>query len=921
MSGDGRAAVAGGVSLVEDLFRRPVGPLDALFKPRSVALIGATETVGTVGRTLLRNLLATPFGGTVYPVNMKRATVLGVPAYRSVGDIPASVDLAVIATPARTVPGIIRQCVERDVRAAVVISAGFREVGLAGAELEREILAEARRGGIRVVGPNCLGVMSPPTGLNATFAAGMAQPGNVAFLSQSGALLTSVLGWSVREHVGFSALVSVGSMLDVGWGELIDYFGGDPRTHAIVMYMESIGDARAFMSAAREVALAKPIVVIKAGRTEAASHAAVSHTGALTGADDVLDAAFRRAGVLRVDDIEQVFDLAEMLAKQPRPRGPRLTVITNAGGPGVLATDALIANGGELASVSADTVSQLGAVLPPSWSHGNPIDVLGDATPQRFAAAFEIAEHAPGSDGLLVILTPQDMTDPTATAQCLAPYAHLEGKPVLASWMGGPEMDDAVGLLNRAGIPTFTFPDAAARAFCDMWRYADNLRALYETPEASSSDPERHPGEARAVIDRARTEGRTLLDELEAKQVLASYGIPTVPTMVAGTDAEAVEAAEQLGFPVVLKVWSRTVTHKTDVGGVKLNLGDAAAVAGAFREIRQAVEARAGKNSFLGVTVQPLVDTRDAYELIVGSTVDPQIGPVLLFGSGGELTEVMQDRALALPPLTRTLARRLMEGTRIFRALRGVRGRAGLDMPALESLLVRFAELVVSQPWISEVEINPLLASARGLVALDARIVLHPDTLSAADIPRPVIRPYPTEYVWATTASDGTPIVVRPIRPDDEPLVAAFHGTLSSDTVADRYMNYSRLEERIEHTRLARVCFVDADRELVLVAEHTIASGVREIVAIGRLSRGGPASRDAVAEAEFALVVGDRWQGRGIGRLILGRLVEIAPGEGIRRIQGFILPHNTRMQRLCTRLGFAVTASEPADVVEATLSV
>ncbi|HSS39167.1 MAG TPA: CoA-binding protein, partial [Polyangia bacterium] len=468
---------AAGTSLAHDVLRQSQAhPLDPFFRPRSVALIGATDKPGSVGRTLLHNLITTPFGGTVYPVNPKRESVLGVRAYASVAALPSAVDLAVIATPAPSVPAVVGQCADRGIPAAVIISAGFHESGPSGAALERELLAQARRGRMRIIGPNCLGVMSPLTGLNATFAAGIALPGKVAFLSQSGALLTAILDWSLRERVGFSAFVSLGAMIDVGWGDLIDYLGDDPRTRAIVLYMESIGDARAFLSAAREVGLTKPIIVIKAGRSAAASRAAASHTGALTGSDEVLDAAFRRCGVLRVNDIGDVFRLADVLGRQPRPSGPRLTIVTNAGGPGVLATDALVAGGGELAALSAETFERLDAALPAAWSHANPLDILGDADPPRYAAALEIAAADRASDGLLAILTPQDMTDPTLTAESLAKHGQIEGKPVLASWMGGADVAAGVDILNRAGIPTFQFPDDAARTFCQMWRHADNLR-------------------------------------------------------------------------------------------------------------------------------------------------------------------------------------------------------------------------------------------------------------------------------------------------------------------------------------------------------------------------------------------------------------------------------------------------------------
>jgi len=890
------------IAAAHDVFRTGRHPLEPFFFPRSVAVIGATEKEGSVGRTLVLNLKASSFRGALHLINPKHETVLGMKAYPSVEAVPGPVDLAVIVTPAPTVPGIVAACAARKVAAAVIISAGFRETGPAGAELEARIMEAARRGPMRIIGPNCLGVMSPATGLNATFAAGMALPGNVALLSQSGALLTAILDWSLREQVGFSAFLSLGLMADVGWGDLIDYLGDDPRTRAIVMYMESIGDARAFLSAAREVAMTKPIIVIKAGRSQAASRAAASHTGALTGSDEVLDAAFRRAGVLRVNDIGEVFHLAEVLGKQPRPSGPRLAIVTNAGGPAVLATDALVGCGGQLAELDFATIASLDAVLPAAWSHANPVDILGDANPQRYATALGLTAAAPASDGLLAILTPQDMTEPTLTAEALRQHAHIAGKPVLASWMGGAGVAAGVEILNRAGIPTFEFPDEAARAFCQMWHYADNLRGLYETPERRH-ESESRPDATGAVLAAARAAGRSLLDESESKQVLESYGIATVPTRTARSESQAVELARELGYPVVLKLWSRTITHKSDVGGVKLGLGDGQAVANAYREIERAVTALAGPRAFGGVTVQPSVDRRAGFELILGSALDPQFGPVLLFGAGGELVEIFRDQALALPPLNTTLARRLIERTRIHRALAGTRGRARVDLDTLARTLVRFGDLVVENPLIREIDVNPLLASAGGVLALDARVILHPPEVALPDLPRPAIRPYPTEYVSAGTLGDGAPIVIRPIRPEDEPLMVGFHATLSEQSVRQRYLQGVSLDERTAHQRLVRVCFVDYDREMALVVERRAPDGERRIVALGRLSR---ERVKGATGAEFALLVGDPWQGSGVGRQLLSRLIEVAAREGITRIYAEVSGDNLRMQRLCARLGFTL---------------
>lgn len=884
------------------LHQRGRHPLDAIFSPRSVAVVGASERPGSVGRTLLWNLLSNPFGGTIYPINPRRPNVLGVKAWPSLRELPEPVELAVIVTPSTAAPGLMRECAELGVKGAIIISAGFKEIGPAGVKLEQEVLEIARQARIRVVGPNCLGVMRPPGGLNATFAGAMARPGNVAFISQSGALLTAILDWSMREAVGFSAFVSVGSMLDVGWGDLIDYLGDDPRTRSILIYMETIGDARAFLSAARGVALRKPIILIKAGRTAQAAQAAASHTGALAGSDEVLSAAFRRAGVLRVASIADLFHMAEVLAKQPRPEGRRLTLLTNAGGPGVLATDALVSGGGELARLSEKTMAELDTFLPPQWSHGDPVDILGDADPERYARALEVAGRDENSDGLLVILTPQDMTEPTQTADRLKPYARL-GKPVIASWMGGSEVAAGEHILNDAGIPTFGYPDTAARIFNYMWRYSANLAALYETPALAEDPPGRE--EAAALVREARQAGRALLTEHESKRLLAAYGIPTVPAHVAANVDAAVAHAEALGYPVVLKLHSRRITHKTDVGGVKLDLRSAEAVRQAFREIRARLQAMGQPDAFEGVTVQPMVKL-EGYELILGSSLDAQFGPVLLFGLGGVLVEVFRDRALGLPPLNTTLARRMMERTRILEALRGIRGRAPVDLGALEKILVRFSQLVVEQRFIKEVDINPLLASSERLVALDARVVLHGPEVAEAELPRLAIHPYPKQYVERWRTRSGDEVTIRPLRPEDEPRMVEFHKTLSEQTVFLRYAGMMRLDQRVAHERLARICFVDYARELALVAERS--SG--EILGIGRLTR-IPGTEDG----EFALVISDPIQRQGLGTEMLRRLVNVGSDWGLRRIVADILRQNEAMQHVCRNLGFEILQGRLGDGV------
>jgi acetyltransferase len=917
------------VDPAHDILRTEGQPLDIIFSPKTVAVIGATERVGSVGRTILWNLVSNPFGGTVFPVNPKRHSVLGIKAYPSIAHVPEPVDLAVIATPAASVPAIIQECVEAGVKGAIILSAGFRESGAAGATLEQQILEEARRSKMRIVGPNCLGIMLPRTGLNATFASAMARSGNVAFISQSGALCTSILDWSFRENVGFSAFISIGSMLDVGWGDLISYLGDDPHTQSIVIYMESVGDARSFLSAAREVALTKPIIVIKAGRTEAAAKASASHTGALTGSDEVLDTAFRRCGVLRVTKISELFNMAEVLAKQSRPKGPRLTIITNAGGPGVLATDYLIATGGQLAELSKETITALDRVLLPYWSHSNPIDILGDAGPERYTQALAIAAQDPNTDGLLLILTPQAMTDPTQTAEQLkaqvekTAQAMLHPKPILASWMGGAEVMAGESILNCAGIPTYPYPDSAARVFSYMWQYSYNLHGIYETPMLADWDGKPDRDRAEQIVTQAHQAGRILLTEVEAKQVLAAYGIPTVQTQTATSEEEAIQHAEAIGYPVVLKLLSETITHKTDVGGVQLNLADAQAVRRAYQSIESSVREKVGAQHFQGVTVQPMVPIdRDGYELILGSAVDPQFGPVLLFGLGGQLVEVFRDRALALPPLNTTLARRMMEQTRIYTALQGVRGREPVDLAALEQILVRFSQLVAEQRWIKEIDINPLLASPMqqgqsGLIALDARIVLHEPTLSESNLPKLSIRPYPTQYVAAWAMKDGTEVTIRPIRPEDEPLLVQFHKTLSEESVYFRYFHLIKLSQRVAHERLTRICFIDYDREMALVAERKDPQTEKpEILAVGRLSK-----THGTHEAEFALLVSDQYQGLGLGTELLQRLLYVGRNEQIQRINAAILFDNHAMQHICEKLGFQLHHSIADSLVTAEIEL
>jgi acetyltransferase len=803
------------------------------------------------------------------------------------------------------VPGLVRECVERGVPAAIIISAGFSELGEEGQALERKV-RDIARGKMRIIGPNCLGVIHPPSNLNASFAAAMARPGRVALLSQSGAICTSILDWANEARIGFSTFVSVGAMLDVDFADLIDYFADDPATRSIILYMESIGDVRKFLSAARGASRTKHLIVVKSGRHEAGAKAAASHTGALAGADAVFDAAFRRAGALRVVTIPDLFNMSEILAMQPPPRGPALALLTNAGGPGVMATDALMMGGGQLAALSAETMAALSSLLPPFWSHANPVDLLGDAGPDRYRAAVQACLSDPNVQGLLVLLTPQAMTDPTETARQVAAVA-AQGKgalpPVLACWLGGAAVRPGRDLLHQGGIPTFDSPEAAIRAFLHMVQYRRNQELLYERPEALPAEAPPDAARVRQIIGRARAAGRALLTEAEAKDLLAAYGVPVVPTVACATADEAAAAARRVGLPAVVKLLSSTLTHKSDVGGVQLNLRDEAAVRAAFEAVRANV-ARAAPDrpgAFEGVTVQPMVRER-GHEVIVGSSVDRQFGPVILFGAGGVLVEVFGDRALGLPPLNRTLARRLMERTKIYQALKGVRGQPPVNVEALEALLVRFSRLLVDFPDIQEVDMNPVLASPERVVALDARVLLVPADQPEAERPKLAIPPYPNQYTAPFRLRDGTEVTVRAIRPEDEPLIIGLHAGHSEHTIRMRFFS---LVKTLSRDSLIRLCHLDYDREMALAAVRGEGEQA-QIVGVSRYYLHPETGR-----AEFALVVGDAHQRKGLGRHLMERLIAIARERGVRCLVGIILRENAPMLALTASLGFS--PPRPAD--------
>jgi acetyltransferase len=870
--------------------------LDKIFRPASVAVIGASNEPGKVGGIVLSNLVQGGFGGPIYPVNSKASVVQRLPAFHSVAEIPAAPDLAVICTPAAGVAAIVDECGIAGVRGVVILSAGFRETGKTGAALEQQVRdVWLKHDGLRIIGPNCLGVIAPGARLNVSFAADIPLPGDLALVSQSGALCTSLLDWAVQQRIGFSHFVSVGNMLDVGFGDLIDYFGTDPATRAMMLYLESISDARGFISAARAFSQTKPIVAYKAGRFGESARAAASHTGAMAGEDAVCDAAFQRAGIERVFSIDDMFDCAQLLARRQIPRGPRLAIVTNAGGPGVMATDALIAGRGTLATLSAATLEKLSAILPTAWSHGNPVDVLGDATPERFAAAVRLVHGDPEVDAVVVILTPQAMTDPTGTAEQMCAAIRGAFKPVLAVWMGGARVQAGRERFALAGIPVYAAPEHAVSAFLHLVSYAANQATLYETPRDVPLSFTLDRGQLRTRFEELLRRNVAILSEADSKSLLELYGIPITKTELAATGEEAVHAAGRIGYPVVLKIVSPQISHKTDVGGVAVGLLAAEGVRAAFERIMSTVRAKRPDAQIEGVTVQKMLATYDGIELIVGAKQDATFGAVQLVGAGGITAELYHDRALGLPPLNERLARRMLESLGTWPLLTGYRGRPGVDRQALIEVLMRVSYLIADHPEITELDINPLLVTAQGATALDARVVI--DRSRGGARPRPyahlAIRPYPVEYVQNATLENGTAVTLRPIRPEDEPLWLNLIARCSSESLHARFQY---LFKEATHEMATRYCFTDYDRELALLAQHDVT---RELLGIARLV----ADIDHET-AEFAILIADAWQGMGVGVQLTERCLEIAGEWGIRQITAVTAVDNSRMIAIFEQCGF-----------------
>jgi acetyltransferase len=875
-----------------------------------MAIIGASTRQESVGHAVFKNAIDNGYKGKVFPVNIKGETLLGQQVYPSIGSLPQKVDLAVIVVKAPVVPQIVKECGEAGVGGLVIISAGFKEAGNAGERMVDEILAYSQKYGMRIVGPNCLGFINPTLGVNVTFANHMALNGKIAFISQSGAICSSILDWAKEQNVGFSHFVSIGSMIDIGFADMIDYFGMDPSTSSILIYMESITNARRFMSAARAFSRAKPIVILKSGRSEQGTAAAMSHTGSLAGNDAAFDAAFKRAGCIRVDTISQLFDCAQSLSMQPRPKGNRLAIVTNAGGPGVLATDYLISRGGQLAELSDEAISKVSKALSPYWSHGNPVDVLGDASPEQYHAAIQACLECKHVDGVLTVLTAQSMTDAVGTAECLARLGKAShGKPLLACWMGESDVREARSILEKNKIPEYRFPENAVDVFLNMYQYTRNLELLYETPPEAPAEFHPRRDIAWHAIRTALMEGRKYMLENESKGVLACYELPVGEVKVAKTAKEAVKFAKLIGYPIVMKIVSPDALHKTDVDGVRLSISSANEAEAAFNEIIASVKKYKPDATIVGVLVEKMLKKR--YELLLGAKKDPIFGPIILFGHGGIAVEVNKDTNTGLPPLNMALAKRIIQGTRIYKQLKGFRGTPSVDLDDLAFQLQKFAYIMMDFPEVSGIDVNPYLVDETGGVIVDARILLEDYR------PRPkgnpyqhlVISPYPEKYVKLIHIQDYRPVLLRPIRPEDEPMEAAMFAGLSDQSVCLRFLGY---RPRVTHDFLSRLTHIDYDREMAIIAEiQDVDSGQKEMAGVVRIIADCWGDK-----AEFAIIVADKFQGQSLGSRMVDYSLEVARDKGIRIVHAFTLRDNTCMIQMLKNRGFSLTLEEDAFCAE-----
>lgn len=881
--------------------------LKPLFAPKSVVVFGASDRRDSVGQIVFHNMLQGGFKGKLYPINPKHKKIQGVKAYASLDQINDTVELAVIATPAATVPEIIEQCGRHEVKAAIIITAGFGEIGAAGKALERRVLEIAQHYGVRLIGPNCLGVMRPEIGLNATFNKGGAIVGNLAFVSQSGALCTAILDWAKTNDVGFSSVISMGSSLDIDFGEILDYLITDPGTHSILLYIEGIRDARSFMSGIRAAARVKPVILVKVGRHAVGSRAAMSHTASLVGSDDAFDAAVRRAGVVRVHTIKQLFSAARGLSCGFQPTGNRLAIVTNGGGPGVMATDRAADLGLEIVELSPSTIEKLDQALPPTWSRGNPVDIIGDAQAERYRHAVQACFEDQGVDGVLAILTPQAMTKPLEVANAMIELSDRYRKPFLACWMGGAQVDSSRKAFTRAKKPSFRTPEPAVEVFSYLSTYYQNQKLLMQVPGPISHPVAPDIESARLIIESALNSRRKLLNEVESKAVLSAFHIPVARTLVAHSPGEAIAIAEQLGYPVVMKINSPDITHKTDAGGVMLRLESAGAVEAAYNKIISNVRQYREDARIDGISVQPMVIKPDGRELMVGVARDPVFGPMITFGAGGTAVEVMGDYAVMLPPLNRLLVKDMIQRTRVSKMLGAFRRMPPADIEALESVLLRVSEMVCELPTLIEMDINPLIVDERGVIAVDARIMVEACEPDASRYAHMAIHPYPANLVTECQLTDGTRLLIRPIRPEDAQLEQEFVRNLSEES---RYFRFMNSVQELSESMLVRFTQIDYNRELALVAVadengREVELGVARYV----INPDGES-------CDFALVVADRIRGKGLGRKLMGSLMDAARARGLKQIRGEVLKTNDRMLKLMVRLDFHIVNSTEDDSVK-----
>jgi len=873
--------------------------LASLFAPSSVALFGASNRPDSVGGIVLHNLLTSGYGGKVYAINPKRGEVQGHTAYASLEEIHEPVDLAVVATPAATIPAIVESCGEQGVRMMLILSAGFRETGTEGLRLEEHVTHLAKRHGIRLMGPNCLGIIRPDQGLNITFGHNNARPGNLALVSQSGAICTAILDWAEMNEIGFSAVVSTGIAADLDFGDYLDFLVSDPKTRSILLYIEGIKDSRRFMSSLRAAARIKPVIALKVGRHAAGAEASMSHTGALVGSDETFSAALSRSGVLRVESIGQLFAAAKALSTSHyRQASERLVIITNGGGPGVMAADRAADQGIELSTLSAETMTALSAALPTVWSHSNPVDIIGDATPERYRSAVDICLQDPGVDGAIVILTPQAMTEPTRVAEAVIESAANSRKPILTCWMGGNQVEPARQLFNNARIPDFRMLENAVDAFSYLATYNRNQRLLLQTPSrlAGGQEPPDIEG-ARLIIEGVLTEQRKVLTEPESIAVLKAFRIPAVQNAVAHTPNEALIIAESIGFPIAMKILSTEVSHKSDVGGVRLNINGASEVRSAYRSLVDHVTARNPDLTIAGVTVEKMYRSPNGRELMIGIMRDPVFGPVISFGSGGTRVEIIGDTAISLPPLNRRLARDLVNRTRVSRLLEGFRQMPAVNLDLLIDVLLRVSHMACELPWVQEMDINPLIMDENEIIAVDARIRVDYPSPSTDPYHHLAIHPYPAHLATRIQLSDGTDIEIRPIRPEDADMEQEFVRKLSPEAKYFRFMN--ALQE-LSQEMLVRLTQIDYYNEMALIAVNTTGP-VEEQIGVVRYH-----TNLDQKSCEFALVVADGWQGHGIGHQLMQKLMEIARDRGLERMEGQVLGNNTRMLNLMKSLRFAV---------------